>query len=239
MDILSTVQPITILLYHQVGHNPKSKTNLDCFCRADYFYSQMAYLKESPFTVISLKDAYQYLFVKDNLSRPAIVLTFDDGDASFYDAVFPVLQEFMFPSVLFPVSGLLGQKTEWFKHACSRMPIIAPEQLRELHAFGVEIGSHSVDHPRLTQLNDRQIFRQIYDSKNWLEEIISDEVMAFAYPHGDYNRKVVDAVKKSGYLCAVTCLAKAANHAPNPFEIPRKYITYNDDLGRFVCKLSS
>lgn len=239
MKILPATHPVSILLYHQVGYKPKAKTNLDCFCRADYFYSQMAYLKESPFDVIGLKDAYQSLFVKDKLCRPSIILTFDDGDTSFYDFIFPILQEFEFPSVLFSVSGLLGQQTKWFKFASSRIPVITPEQLRELHVLGVEIGSHSVNHPRLTQLSEEQIFRQVYDSKKYLEEIIADEITSFSYPHGDYNPMVIDAVKKSGYMCAVTCFAKSANFAPNPFEIPRKYITYNDNLERFVFKLSS
>lgn len=239
MKKTSSAQPISILLYHQIGHNSEARTSLDCFCRADQFYAHMAYLKESPYAVIGLRDAYEALFVDDKLRNPSIVLTFDDGDTGFYDLVFPILQEFEFPSVLFSVSGLLGQKTEWVKPANVRVPIMTAEQLRELHALGLEVGSHSINHPRLTQLTREQIFRQVYDSKRLLEDIVDGEISSFAYPHGDYNPMVIDAVRNSGYECAVTCLAEAANMAPNPFEIPRKYITYHDDLEKFILKLFS
>ncbi len=39
-----------------------------------------------------------------------------------------------------------------------------------------------------------------------------------------------DAVARAGYKAAVTCSRGAANTAPNPFEIPRKAISYGDNL---------
>ncbi|VAW74535.1 hypothetical protein MNBD_GAMMA12-223 [hydrothermal vent metagenome] len=229
---------VSLLLYHQIGDDPKATTNLDCFCRRENFYSQMAYLKKSAYEVIGLKDAVGSLFVKSKLRNPSVVLTFDDGDTSFFDLALPILQEFEFPSILFCVSGLLGQAAEWIK-ASARVPIMTAGQLREIHALGVDIGSHSINHPRLTQLNEQQVLHEVYESKKSLENIIDSEIVSFAYPHGDYNPMVIDAVKKSGYHCAVSCLAQVANRAPSPFEIPRKYITYHDDLGSFISKLSS
>ncbi len=237
MKEMFSADPVSLLLYHQIGYYPKASTNLDCFCQKERFYSQMAYLQKSPYEVIGLKKAFGSLYVKSSLRNPSVVLTFDDGDTSFYDLVLPILQEFSFPSVLFAVSGLLGQKAKWIRSANARVPLMSADQLRELHALGVDIGSHSITHPRLTDLNGEQIFNEVYGSKHSLESIIGNEVVSFAYPHGDYNSVVIAAVKKSGYKCAVNCVAKIANKAVSPFEIPRKYVTYHDDLGTFISKL--
>jgi peptidoglycan/xylan/chitin deacetylase (PgdA/CDA1 family) len=230
---------ITLLLYHQIGHRPKPGTNLHCFCTVDRFYSHMAYLRESCYDVISLREAYNSLFLTDAGGKPSIVLTFDDGDASYYDLVVPILKTFEFPSVVFVVSGLLGQRAEWIRLASARGHIMTAAQLRELHASGIEIGSHTVGHPRLTQLSREQLHHEIYDSKRSLEDTLNGEVYSFAYPHGDYSPMVMDMVREAGYECAVTCQGQDARQVLNPYEIPRRYITYQDELSRFVSKLPS
>jgi peptidoglycan/xylan/chitin deacetylase (PgdA/CDA1 family) len=231
--------PISILLYHQIGRHPKLGTNLSCFCDVDRFYSQMAYLKKSFYNVIGLKELYESLLGNQTPYRPSVVLTFDDADISFYDLVMPILQEFKFPSVLFAVSGVLGLKAKWIKRTSAKVSIMTAKQIRELNSLGVEVGSHSIEHFRLTHLNREQMINEIYDSKKSLEDVLDDEVYSFAYPHGDYDPRVIDIVKDSGYKCAVTCKPENIGVAPNLYELPRKYITYHDDLEQFVLKLNT
>lgn len=230
---------ISVLLYHQIGEIVYSHSNLDCFCLVGNFYEQMKYLKNNNYRVIGLNEALSSLHGHNTLDRPAVVLTFDDGDISFLELALPILQEFKFPSVVFAVSGLLGQHTQWVKEPKNRMPIMSAVQLQSLAMSLVEIGSHSVTHSRLNQLNEKEIWQELHDSKLHLEDIIGNEVGSFAYPHGGYNDTVLHTIRAVGYRCAVTCKSDQAHNAPSVFEIPRKYITYQDNMETFSKKLSS
>ncbi len=232
------MQPITILLYHQVGPEPKPGANPSCFCNIDRFRAQMQYLRESEYSIIGLRQAYECLYVDNTiLPQPAVVLTFDDGDISFYEVVAPILQTFAYPAVVFAVPGLLGQRTDWIKLPCARVPVMSASQLRSVHALGFEVGSHSLTHQRLSRLSNAQMVSEIRDSKEHLEAILEDEVYSFAYPHGDHSDAVTEAVRASGYRCAVTCQPGDAGATASPYEIPREYITFEDDLMKFKSKL--
>ena len=127
----------------------------------------MRYLKNNNYRVISLSEALTSLHGQNTLDRPTVVLTFDDGDISFLEFALPILQEFKFPSVVFAVSGLLGQHTQWVKEPKNRMPTMSAMQLQSLAMSLVEIGSHSVTHSRLNQLNEKEVWQELYDSKSY------------------------------------------------------------------------
>ena len=57
-------------------------------------------------------------------------------------------------------------------------------QVRQLHASGMEIGAHTVNHPILTNLDPEEARREIGRSRHALEEAIGAPVTLFAYPNG-------------------------------------------------------
>jgi peptidoglycan/xylan/chitin deacetylase (PgdA/CDA1 family) len=229
---------ISVLMYHQVGHFVQPQNHRACFCDVGRFRAQMALLKYAGYRVISMADAYAALFTGAALPSRSVVLSFDDGYQNFADHALPVLTDFGYPSVLFAVSGLLGQSARWLADAADSAPLLSASALSELRSAKVEIGSHSVSHPRLSKLESAQVWREIADSKAALEDLLSAPVPFFAYPYGDYNAAVRDAVAQAGYQAAVTCSRGAANTAPNQFEIPRKAISYGDSLVGMWWKLA-
>jgi len=229
---------ISVLMYHQVGQFAEPKAHRSCYCDVGRFRAQMALLKWAGYRVISLAEAVDSLFGKQALPGRSVVLSFDDGYENFADHALPVLREFGYPSVLFAVSGLLGQPAQWLDGNGEKPALLSGERLRELRAAQVEIGSHTVNHPRLGRLDPAQAWREIADSKAALEDVLGEAVDFFAYPYGDYNPAVRDAVARAGYKAAVTCSRGAANTAPNPFELPRKAISYGDNLLGMFWKLA-
>lgn len=198
----------------------------------------MGLLKTLGCRVISLREAQAALFEGRPLAGRSVVLSFDDGYENFAEHALPVMAEFGYPSVLFAVSGLLGQPARWLSSGGQDSPLMSAQQLRQLRSAQVEIGSHTVNHPRLSQLGATEAMREIADSKAALEQSLGEAVDFFAYPYGDYNPAVRDAVAQAGYQAAVTCSRGLANTAPNPFEIPRKAIAYGDSLVGFFWKLA-
>lgn len=80
------------------------------------------------------------------------------------------------------------------------------DDLREMSRAGIEIGAHTVTHPRLTRLSDDRLQHEIAASKRRLEEQLGRQVTSFCYPNGapqDYDDRVVDAVQRAGFDCAV------------------------------------
>lgn len=78
------------------------------------------------------------------------------------------------------------------------------DDVRALHAAGHEIGSHSHSHPLLPDCVDAQLERELTHSKREIEREIGGAVSSFCYPNGDWEPRVLDAVKKAGYARAVT-----------------------------------
>jgi len=80
------------------------------------------------------------------------------------------------------------------------------DQLREMAAGGIEIGSHTRSHPRLTLLSQEESREEIEGSKRDIEAQISRPVASFAYPNGreqDFDDRCKREVAAAGYSLAV------------------------------------
>lgn len=61
-----------------------------------------------------------------------------------------------------------------------------------------EIGSHTLSHPRLTELPRREAEHEIVAGKQEVEDIVGAEVSSFAYPGGYFQETHVEAVRAAG-----------------------------------------
>src|SRR5689334_4264533 len=53
-----------------------------------------------------------------------------------------------------------------------RRPVLSRPQLEDLLVMGMEIGSHTMTHPVLTELDENEIFQEFDDSKKRLEDML-------------------------------------------------------------------
>lgn len=79
------------------------------------------------------------------------------------------------------------------------MKLLTWEMIREMHAAGVTIGSHSRSHAFLTNEGMARVVDEVKGSKDALEAKLSSPVDYFAYPNGDYNSDIKKIVMQSGY----------------------------------------
>lgn len=233
----NSTKKINILLYHQIGDVPNTYTNLDCFCNTKDFYRQMEYLMNSDYQVISLAKALNLISNNRIIDGNYVVLTFDDGCEKFYDVTFPILEKFNFPSTVYPVVGFLGKYASWSAIYNPELKILSKRMLIELNKLGVEVGAHTMDHVKLTHIKRNDAINQVQNSKETLEQLLEQNIHSFAYPHGDFNKKIIEIVKEAGFSNALTCINDFAEEAKSVYEIPRKYITYFDNLDKFKQKL--
>lgn len=78
------------------------------------------------------------------------------------------------------------------------------DDLRALAGDGHEIGSHSLTHPILTSVDDRQLARELAGSRARIEAELQRPCESFCYPNGDCDPRVREATRAAGYLRAVT-----------------------------------
>jgi len=83
-----------------------------------------------------------------------------------------------------------------------------------------EIGAHTLNHPKLTEIPNKIAWDEIIDSKIYLEDILGHSVKIFSYPYGNYNDTIKDYVKKAGYFAARTVRNGDFYEAKDQFELP-------------------
>ncbi|MBI2809741.1 MAG: polysaccharide deacetylase family protein, partial [Candidatus Melainabacteria bacterium] len=102
---------------------------------------------------------------------------------------------------------------------------LTADELIELSKVGsIEIGSHTVHHPVLSNLSSMAQESELRDSKQYLESLLGREVSGFAYPYGtksDYTLETTELVKKVGYRSACSNIAEAIWAGTDSFQFPR------------------
>lgn len=227
---------VSVFMYHQVGHFNRPKTHRADYCDVDRFKNQMWLLKLSGYTVISLSDACKGVFEGADLPPRPAVLTFDDGYQDFDQFAWPILNEFGYPATVFLVSRLIGAGSTW-DMSLPAAALMSSVTIRRLHREGVNFGSHTLSHCRLSQLSTAEQRKEIFESKSEIENILGEQITDFCYPYGDYDLRSRDLVAEANYSSALTCIRGAANGADNRYEIPRKAISYGDNMIGFLWKL--
>ena len=99
-------------------------------------------------------------------------------------------------------------------------------ELESLAAGGLEVGAHGLTHATLTDLRPEEITREVRICREELEDILRKEVPMFCYPRGRFNARVVQCVKKAGYVGARTTEMLAHGLNFNPFEMPTTLQVY-------------
>ena len=147
------------------------------------------------------------------INPKSVVLTFDDGFHNFYTEAYPVLQEHKFSATVFVVSGNIGGYNDWTGNPPDfpRSRLLSSNELRELHSYGIEIGSHSVSHAHLTRLRSDDLDREIQNSKGSIEDRIDAEIKSFAYPFGKFNDQVKQCVGEIYKGACTTNLGKVGS----------------------------
>ena len=98
------------------------------------------------------------------------------------------------------------------------------EEIEFLEKNNINFGSHSINHPILTQLDKTEAKKEIFDSKKEIEKKLNKQVLAFAYPNGDFNDEVKDLVKQAGYQCAVTLGSGLNDKHADVFSLSRRNV---------------
>jgi peptidoglycan/xylan/chitin deacetylase (PgdA/CDA1 family) len=167
-----------------------------------------------------------------------VLLTFDDGYQDNLELALPILQEQGFTATVFPVLGLRARRTWWDAEPALHAPLLSPAEMRTLEAEGIELGSHTLDHRRLTRLGDRELRDELARSRDALGAIAARPLPVLAYPYGDVDRRVKQAARESGYGAALSVHTGPLRLGADPFEIRRVCVTNSASPAYLALALS-
>lgn len=143
-----------------------------------------------------------------NGKMKAVTFSFDDGITQDRRLV-AILNRYGLKGTFNINSGLLGQAHSL---VCEGVTVAhvrpRPEEIRQIYA-GHEIAAHTLTHPRLTQLPDDEVVRQVEQDRLALSELAGYEVVGMAYPCGgvNFDARVIDLIRsRTGILYARTII---------------------------------
>ena len=226
---------LPILTFHDIDDHPSViSTPRSLFRRA------MARLNERGYRTLTLLEAADYLRRGEPFPSRYLVITFDDGYQSAYNEVFPVLRRYgMSATVFLAVGESAGREHRVQLPPFDGREMLTWSQIREMHAWGVAFGAHTLTHPDLTCLSDGRVEKEVRDSKAIIEDNLGSSVLSFAYPKGRYDDRVRGTVQQH-FLCACSDKLGLLTQRSDPYALQRVdayYLRTDRSLGLMFTSL--
>jgi peptidoglycan/xylan/chitin deacetylase (PgdA/CDA1 family) len=205
---------VPVLLYHAITARPPP--GLQGFTvHPRRFVEHLGVVRDAGRVGLTVSQLAACLKGISQLPGLPVLVTFDDGYADFLNAAEDLLTSRL-PSTLYMTTGEIGSTG-----------MLTSRQLQSLD-HGVEVGAHSRTHPRLDELSPARLRSEVFGSKADLEDVLRRPVRSFAYPHGDHDHTVRQAV-----IDSAAAVKNAFSHdRDDPFAIARITVTAQMTAGR-------
>lgn len=194
---------------------------------AEWFEKIISFLSEQ-YNIITPKEFVDSAFDSKCIN---ILITFDDGYASWSEVCLPVLEKHDVKALFFINSGipeLYGNETGLQTYLRENL-LISPHttlswnDVSKLVEVGHTIGGHTVHHPRLSALSEDMQKDEIVSDREVIENKLATTVSLFAYPFGgssDYTEVTKEIVAGVGYTHAFTTSGTFVDHTDS-YDISR------------------
>jgi len=212
-SVPSTVVPV--LGYHSIGDERRDGTLRWSVSPGD-FDEQMALLKDRRCTSLTVSAYAATLRGTAPLPERPVVITFDDGFADLAGTALPVLRRHGLTATAYLITAHIGVPP-------SRDTDLALgwDEVAELRANGIEIGSHGHTHRALDCLRRADVRTEVAVSKLLLEQRLGEPVSSFAYPYGYSSAAARSEVRAAGYTCACGVKNALSHERDDLFSIAR------------------
>jgi peptidoglycan/xylan/chitin deacetylase (PgdA/CDA1 family) len=218
-------QTVPVLLYHDISDQFKDEYTIS----PSKLAAQMERLYSDDYRAISLKDLDS--LPGESLGR-AVIMTFDDGYASFIDYAFPLLKQYGFKATV----NVIGQYVGTFMTLGGNRPTLSWDEYRFLNDSGlVELGCHTYGLHRISKVppagkaleDDLKLFTEIFRKE------IGTSPDTLAWPFGIYNQSGMKVAERMGFKYLLTSREGLLRKNGNLDEIPRLNINNHLDLVSF------
>lgn len=201
------------VVYHALNTGSKYDRNSQFRVDIEDFRQHLDIICKKPISVTDIDG----LVSGSSNNMYSVHITFDDGHISLMNAA-EVLSEYGYPATFFLTTEFCQKWKDGLK----------TNHIRDLYSMGLTLGTHGYKHRNLTSLSEKEVYKELYNSRAWLEDLIGSRIRFMSAPFGDVNNSVLSMAKKAGYRL-VRSANEQINHVPisgmqvNAFMIRRKY----------------
>lgn len=207
---------LPIIMYHHISTSPK--------CWSDYtispstFEGDLEYLRLQGYTTISLKQLISYTRGECELPKKPVMITFDDGYASFATYALPLLEEYNMRAVVAIIGCAADTFTETEDHNINYSYFSWPELEKLNNSPCVELSVHTYN---MHSLDTRQgckkmkcedlaaytlaLNRDLEKIESRFTTYIGEKPVAFAYPYGFCCKEARNILTQRDYTLLFTC----------------------------------
>ncbi|OEH85367.1 hypothetical protein BHU72_04550 [Desulfuribacillus stibiiarsenatis] len=224
---------VPIITYHHLlkrDENRRYRGN-SLVMSVEMFEEHMKLLHENNYTTITLDELALFMSKQIQLPENSIVITFDDGYLSNFEYGYPILKQYGFKATIFIITGIVRERPIAF-HPNYLSFISWPEM--ETYKDVFEYAGHTHDlHYKEGRYSHLRVKPQqsVLDDLKQSKELLDSDY--FAYPYGQYSKKVIRTLEEAGYTHAFTVEPKPVTVKSDPYKIPRYMINPTTKLKRF------
>lgn len=209
---------LPVLMYHFFYDKTKEQGKDNNWIEISDFEEQIKYLSENNFYFPTWEEVEEYIDGKTILPEKSVVLTFDDGDASFFELAVPVLQKYNIDGTSFVITSWYGYRAQEKQKNVNY----------ESHSDNMHQGGSDGKGVMLSWN-----YEKIVEDLNKSKETLNSDATIFCYPYGQYNATSIEALKETGYELAFTTEAGRVKVGANKYALPRVRISKTTTLSQF------
>ncbi|MGY4041382.1 polysaccharide deacetylase family protein [Aeromonas hydrophila] len=232
VEILRREMPV--IMYHRFIEHDSEKGVHGTWMPIAMFEKHLRLLKWLGYETLTFRDLADKGFIhRLQYGKKYLMITADDGYQDNLTRMLPLLEKYGYKAVVYVVTGEGYNRwdVEQASNPDTRVDLMNGEQLKALTASGhVEIGGHTLTHPRLSKLAPEQQAHEIQENKRQLEALLGHPLLSFAYPYGDMDESAKAQAMAAGYRFAVATNSGPRAMHQDPFRIRRIAIFPRTDV---------
>lgn len=229
---------IPILMYHRLVLNDNEQSVNTIHLSKDKFEEQLNYLKNNNYITITFKEL-EKLSLEERKRKKYIILTFDDGYDDNYTILFPLLKKYNMKAVIYLVSDIDYNKWDVEDLGEKRLNLLNKNEILEMQKSGlIEFGGHTNTHCKLDLLSRDEQLKEIKENKEFLEKLLNEKLVSFAYPFGRFNDISKEVVKEVGYTYGIATNKGDFFIETDPYEVRRIGIFADGTFSKFKRRVT-
>ena len=139
---------------------------------------------------------------------------------------------------IIPISNWIGRENQWEDFHKAATLTMTLDELKSWQKNGMEIASHTVNHPFLSTCKGSQLQAELLGSKYYLSKELNTSIDFLCYPYGNFNKETMLIAKNVGYKAAFAIFDQVPLWNINLFALPRIQISSRQSLNEFKLKVS-
>ncbi|MFM5560765.1 polysaccharide deacetylase family protein [Aeromonas rivipollensis] len=223
-----------VIMYHRFIEHESEKGVHGTWLPVAMFEKHLKLMKWLGYETLTFADLVDKGFIhRLQYGKKYLMITVDDGYRDNLTRMLPLLEKYGYKAVVYIVTGEDHNRwdVEHPTHPDTPVALMNGDEIRALGASGhVEIGGHTLTHPRLSTLAPEQQAREIRANKERLERLLGYPLLSFAYPYGDLNESAKAEACAAGYRYAVATNSGPRAMHRDPLQIRRIAIFPRTDM---------